>query len=629
VQAYERALGQDVAPGTRRLALQRTVELGLREGKSGELAQRLEGFLKQHPQDELLDLVQLTLGEIKLKEYHAWRTGTAEATPESRAAGTNLLTQARARLDAALTNRPQSVLLGRIQLGRGWTFWEEGTNRVAESLAAFQMAAERLTVSEDQAVARFKCGDCQLRLGNWPGAVSNYWQVATNYVSVPGMSASLVGQALFQIVQASIEAGDASGAAVAVRALAQADTGGQLADRAELLMGQALSRMGRPGEARTVLEDCLRRYTNSALLPEVRLVMARTYEDEQAWPAAIAGYQAWLGAYTNQPAVGSNMVAAAWFDLARASYRASPDTNALALLTNAVSRFPDHTNAVLARYLVGEYYFGQNDYGKAELHFLNMSLAPTKDPVLNELAFRARLMAGRAAVARQSYKSAREHFDAIITNGPLYAASLPIPVSLVAEAYLFRGDTFTLEPGGETNNLVRFEEAINAFSKITERFPTNEWAPVAWGRVGECHFQLASQDPKRYPAAIEAFRKVIESGADISVRSQAEWKLGLVLQRQAAVRPEAERVGIEAEALDRYLRVLYGKNRRAGEQADPYWVKRAGLSAAELAEVQKKYDLAIGLYRRLMGELPPLQRRLEKKVEELAAAKEKAAGTAN
>lgn len=625
-QAYERALEDELSPATRRVGLQRSIELSLRQGKVAETVQRLEAFLKQRPQDELLDLVQLTLGELKLKDYYSLRTATAEKTPETRAAATNFLVQARARFDAVLTNHARSTLVGRAHLNRGWTFWEEGTNRLGDGLAAFQAAAEKLPVSADQAVARFKCGDCLMRLGNGLGAVSNYWQVATNYVGVPGWNESLAAQALFQIVQASLADNDLGAATSAVQVLARVDAKVEFADRAELLVGQALSRMGRPQEARAALEASVQRFTNSVLLPEIRLVAAKTFEEERAWPAAIAAYNAWLTTYTNQPAVASNMVAQAWFDLARVTYRSNPDTNALMLLTNVVNRFPDNTNALLAQYLVGEYYFAQSDYGKAELHFLDRALVLNNDPALCELTFRARLMAGRAAVARQSYKTARQHFDSIITNGPLYAASLPIPVSLVAEAYLFRGDIFTLEPvAGDTNNLSRFEEAINAFSKITEQFPTNEFAPVAWARIGECHFQLASQDPKRYPAAIEALRKVLDSAADISVRSQAEWKLGVVMQRQASLRAEPERSAIEAEALDRYLRVLYGKNLRDGEQPDPYWLKRAGINAAELAEAQKKYDLAIGVYQRLLTELPPLRARLEKKIDELTAAKQKAA----
>jgi outer membrane protein assembly factor BamD (BamD/ComL family) len=319
------------------------------------------------------------------------------------------------------------------------------------------------------------------------------------------------------------------------------------------------------------------------------------------------------------------MVAQATFDLARVAYRAQPDTNALALLINFVAAYPFHTNAPLAQYLVGEYAFGQGDYAKAELHFQDRSLLQNTNLLWNELTYRARLMAGRAAVARQSYRSARDHFDWLITNGPLHVANSPIPVSVVAEAYLFRGDTFTLEPiAGETNALARFGEAINAFSKVTERFPTNEFAPLAWGRIGECHFQLASADPKRYDSALNALRHVLESPAEASVRSQAEWKLGVVVERQAQLKPPPERAALEDLALDHYLRVVYGKNLRAGEQPDPYWVKRAGLSAAELAETRKKWDVALGLIRRLMTDIPTLRPRLEKKLDELQIARQTA-----
>lgn len=630
LQAYERCLGDDLPAAQRRLALQKTIDLSLRQNKTVETVQRLEAFAKLHPQDDALDLVRLTLGELRLKDYYGLQSAGGTRTAEGLAAATNLLTQARVQFDLLLTNHPASLLVGRAQLNRGWCFWEEGTNRLAEGLLAFKTAVERLPVSADQAVARFKWADCQWRLADPAGAISNYWQVATNTPAAVGLTNALVSEALSRIVHASLDTDDVPGASAAMNQLVKVDPLGSLADRAELLVGQALNRLGQPQAARAVYDDFARRSTNSALLPEVKLALAKTYEQERAWPAAIAAYGAWLAAYRNQATVATGMVAQANFDLARVTYRARPDTNALALLTNFVAVFPGNTNAPLAQYLVGEYYFGQGDYGKAELHFQDPSLVQNPPPLLSELSYRARLMAGRSAVARQSYRSARDHFDWIITNGPLHIASSPIPVSVVAEAYLFRGDTLTLEPPeGETNTLSRFGEAINAFSKITDRFPTNEFAPLAWGRIGECHFQLASQDPKRYDTAAEAFRKVIDSPADISIRSQARWKLGVVLEKQAALKPVTDRLALESEALDCYLGVVYPKDLRPGEQPDPYWVKRAGLSAAELAEAQKKWDVAIGLYQRLLTELPPLRGRFEKKIEELQAARQKAGGGAN
>jgi outer membrane protein assembly factor BamD (BamD/ComL family) len=535
---------------------------------------------------------------------------------------TNLLGQARAQFDQLVTHRPAGPLLGRAQLNRGWCFWEEGTNRLPDTLSAFREATLHLPASPDQAVARFKWADCQVRLADTPGAVSNYWIVATN-ASVAGATNALASQALAQIVRAEVDAGNLPGASTALNRLLTVDPTGQWADRSTLLVGQALARLGQPQSARALYDEFVHRFTNSTVLPEVRLALAKTFELEGGWPAAYAAYAAWLGTYSNTPAVSTNMIAQATFDLARVAYRTRPDTNALALLTNFVVQYPQDTNAPLAQYLVGEYAFGQGDYATAELHFQDRSLLQNTNLLWNELTYRARLMAGRAAVARQSYRSARDYFDWLITNGPLHVANSPIPVSVVVEAYLFRGDTFTLEAtAGETNTLARFGEAINAFSKITERFPTNEFAPLAWGRIGECHFQLASVDPKRYESALNAFRRVLESPADASLRSQAEWKLGVVLEKQAQPKPAAERAALEDLALDYYLRVVYGKNLRPGEQPDPYWVKRAGLSAAELAETRKKWDVAIGLTRRLMTEIPTLRPRLEKKLEELQAARQ-------
>ncbi|MCX8107604.1 MAG: tetratricopeptide repeat protein, partial [Verrucomicrobiae bacterium] len=344
-----------------------------------------------------------------------------------------------------------------------------------------------------------------------------------------------------------------------------------------------------------------------------------TYEQQGAFAEAIGSLKSWIESYQNNTNVQPRLLSQAHFDLARLSYRMQPGTNAVNLFEEFCKKFPDDMNVPLAQYIMGEYYFGQGDYGKAELQFQNRALLQNTNPATREISFRARLMAGRAAVARQSYRSAREHFDWIITNGPLHVAASPIPVSIVAEAYLFRGDTFTLEPGlAETNQLARFGEAINAYSKVTENWPTNEFAPIAWGRIGECHLQLAAVDPKRYDMAADAFTKVIQSTANIAIRSQAEFELGVVREKQASLLPEADRRRRLDEAMDHYLRVLYGRNLRAGESPDPYWVKRAGLAAAELAESQNRPEIAISVYRRLLTEIPVLRSRLEKKIEELS-----------
>ena len=106
------------------------------------------------------DLALLTLGELRLKEYAALRAGGAKTEkPEPLAASTNLLQQALSHFDRIINVFTNSEFFGKAHLDRGWCFWAQG--RIPESKAAFQIAAERLPVSEDQAVARFKLADAQ------------------------------------------------------------------------------------------------------------------------------------------------------------------------------------------------------------------------------------------------------------------------------------------------------------------------------------------------------------------------------------------------------------------------------------------------------------------------------------
>lgn len=629
LQMYERNLAQGAPPAQRRQALQKTIELSLRQSKPAETFQRLEAFITQHPQDTNLDLVRLTLGELRFKEYHALKASAPSPPPDTRAALSNLLAQARTQFELVVTNYPQSQSVGKAQMNLGWCLWEEGGNRLAECAAAFKAATEQLPRSAAQAVARSKWADCQFLLKDYAGAVTNYCLAATNYAGLDDLPPSLPAQALYQAVRASLEANDLASASMAMNQLLARDPGSELADRAELLLGQALNRRGNPQAARALFTDFARRSTNSALLPEVKLHIARTYEGEQNWPAAIAEYTNWLAAYANHPVVTTATVAQATFDLARLVYQTRPDTNAVGLLTNFVARFPEHTNAPLAQYLVGEYYFGQADYEKAELCFQDKALLQNTNAFLAELTYQARLMAGRAAMAGQRYRNARDYFDWLITNGPLHVAASPISVPIVAQAYLFRGDTFTLESGeGMTNALARYGEAITAFAKVAEQLPTNQFAPLAWGRIGDCQLQLATQDPaqaaKRYEAAAAAYSRVLESGAPVKARSQAEVGLGIVLRKQAMLRPAPEQAAALEQALGHYLRVFYGKNLRDGESPDPYWLKEAGLEAAALAESQGKWSQAISLYQRLQLELPPLRARLQKKIEQAQQALEKA-----
>jgi len=618
IAAYDRNLATNAPADQRRFALDKVITLSRSQGPTA-VVQRLQAFIDRHPQDDFLDLARFALGEAQLREYQRLAAPDAAPTPEITAARTNALTQARTQFEWVLANRPQSPLVGRAELNRGWCFWEEGPSRWTNALVAFRTATSRLAPSAEQADARFKWADCQARLGDWTGALTNFWLVATNLAGLPRADTVRV-QALFRIVQTGIQAGDLPAAAGALPLLTQLDAAGETAQRAELLLATAFSRLGQPESARAQYEGFLQRYTNSTFIPEVRLAIARTFEQRADNGAALSAYAAWLAQHTNQAGISSNLVAQATFDLARVRFRSSPDAAAVGLLTNFLARFPGDTNAPLAQYLVADHAFGAGDYARAERLFRDRLLEPGASSPGAELPYRARLMAGKAAVFRQGWQNAREHFDWIITNGPLYVVSSPIPVPVVAEAYLARGDLFLLEPrDAAADPLAGYAEATNAFAKVALQFPQTEWAPRAWGGIGNCSLQLATAEPARYEDAAEAYRKVVESNADAALRSMAEVALGLVREKQGALEPEVRQAARYDAALTHYLNVFYEKNLRPGEVADPAWLKQAGLSAVKLAESLKRWDVALGLHERLIAELPPLRARFEKRIEELRA----------
>ena len=141
-------------------------------------------------------------------------------------------------------------------------------------------------------------------------------------------------------------------------------------------------------------------------------------------------------------------------------------------------------------------------------------------------------------------------------------------------------------------------------------YPTNELGALAWGEIGDCALQLAAYDP-----ATNAYAQVIASPfANISARSQAQIGFGLVLEKRAAQVEGGDQTALLQLALQNYLDVLYGKNLHDGEMPDSFWVKKAGLQAAGVAEASGEWAQAVAVYRRLEELLPPLRESLENKI---------------
>jgi TolA-binding protein len=605
IRAYESNLNTNTPIARRQQALQQILKLTLAQGKLGDAGNRLETYTTQNPGDSTLDLLRLTLSELRLKEYFS-------LPAENRKGALNLLQQARGQLDRIIAHT-NAQFFGQAQLNRGWCLWEEaqtgGATNQADSLVAFRTAAQSLSRSDDQAVARFKWADCQFVLADFAGAMANYWLVATNYTELPRVQNELVGHSLYQIVRSSIQSGDLASANQVIEKILVEYPSGNLNERSLLLYGQALNRLGSPAAAREFFDGFLRRFAESPWRSEVELAVARTYEQEGAWKEASNLYGQWLARNPDHAARPEAEFNRAWAeDLAR------NEIKAFELFTNFVVQYPTNKLAPQAQFWVAVHYYrlGGTNYDKAEENFQNVY--QNTNWVASEFSFEAQMMAGRAAYMRQGYKDAANYFKKLIDK--LIALNRPSP--LIPQAYDALGDTYISGPGASTNALDGYKEAIGVYDKITREYPTNALAPLAWGQIGMCYLQLASADTNNYERAAHAFTNALKSElANLRCRSIAEVGLAKVLEKQSELTSAAERTNLLIEALRHYWNVVDGQALGESENADPFWLKEAATAAARLAEELQRWDEAANLYQKLTKWAPPLRKTWESKLERL------------
>ena len=585
IASHEKNLADNLPTDVRRHALFKIIDLTLSEGKTPEAIARLETFTTQNTNDATLDLALFTLGELRLKQFYG---GGADQSTNTVAdiSSSNLVTSALTNFDRVITNFPNTEFIGKAYLNRGWCYWAFEKFDFAKT--NFAEAVARLAPSEDKAVACFKLGDVEFRLGNPAAALTNYNSVLRDFTSFPSVTNTLFDQALYQVVRAGLAAGNYDAAKEAMGKILEWYPLTGFAERARLLVGQELNRKGSFQEARKLFAEFIQKTPSSPLVAQVKLAAAQTYVQEKNWTGAIKQFEQWITSFGDH-----SLRPHAEFSRALATYHAGQETNALQLFTNLVAEFPSNALAPLAQNWIGDFYFNRQEFDRAELNY--KLVADKFNPTL-ELACESRLAASRAAFHRQGFKEAREQLLLLINN-------TNTPTTFLAEAYFALGDTIYSQFLEDTNRTDDFREAISAFSRITTDYPELSIAPLAWGRIGECYLQWAniSKDAAALDPATNAFTHILEMPtADTATRNHAEVGLGKV----------AESRGNIDDALSHYATVIY----QGGDTSDPRWVKEAGLAAARICESREQWEQAIRIYRRLLAALPSLKPSIEKKM---------------
>ncbi|HEX4343465.1 MAG TPA: tetratricopeptide repeat protein, partial [Verrucomicrobiae bacterium] len=432
IVAYRLNLAADIPVAHQQEALFKIAELSLSLGKVADATQQLETFLRQNTNSPVADVVWFTLGDMQLKQYLAGIDTNAAPDIATNSAGLNFLRSAMARFQALRDKFPASSLVGRSYLHEGWCDWFSDDWVASE--ASFQAAAHRLPFSEDQMIARFKWADSQSRLKDFTGAITNYNFVVTHAApSADPQVQDLVEPALYQLLRASFDAGDVRAGSDALAKILNMYPDSFIAARALFLSGQGLSLRKDTAQARDLFSEVERRFPNSPYLPEARLAIARTYEQEEKWTNAIAQYDDWLATFTNNPARPRVEYYRSW-----ANFQAGDETNALTLFTNFVAKFPNDSLAPSAQWWVADHFFREGDFPNAEKNykaiFQNASwMSSDLNIEARRIGYEARLMAGRAALARSGYADAFSHFTNLTSDASC-------PADIWAQAVFAYGD---------------------------------------------------------------------------------------------------------------------------------------------------------------------------------------------
>src|SRR5690606_31805940 len=253
-----------------------------------------------------------------------------------------------------------------------------------------------------------------------------------------------------------------------------------------------LARIDPPVRAQESLAQIATRLTNSPALPEIQLALARSHFRAGSWSNALHHLDNWTRAYPNHFGI-----ARAEFERAWAAYKTGDNQRAYELFTSFLNRFPNHPAAPQAHLWVGNhlYRLGGTNLVAAEMTY-QIVFQRTNWPV-SRITHEARLMAGRAAFARQTYKDAKTYFRWFIENGPPANTNSLIPPELVAQAYFAYGDCFIEDPESDD----KLSDAMSTFVRLIEQFPNTREALLARGKLADCHLQRASLDPGQAASA--------------------------------------------------------------------------------------------------------------------------------
>lgn len=437
------------------------------------------------------------------------------------------LPKARRAYEKALADFPKGRLVDRAKLGLGRTLAQQG-----ETEAALKVLDDLTrTGGVDWATkAWFHIGQVRSTAGEYAQAVEAYDTLAKTAPQSP-----LLPEARLRRAEALLKLDRAAEAETALRGLIAADVSRNLGAQAAFALGTAQLERGQAAEALATLDDALKRFENTPLVPALlfrsaeaqqklkqtddartRFLKASEIDPKDPWADVALLHAARLTLESGDKDAAKTLATAfpqrfpksplradARLIEARVALDAGQAKEAIALLNASQAEDkPTPATAESQRYYLGLAYRADGQTDKAK-------------ELLDELATKSDAPVGADAqlMVAQGHIDAKRFGDAVPVLKKYLDTKTPREYADYALAHLARAHLELNQP----------EEAGKALDDLATRFPKSKTLAPTRLRMAE-----AALDAKQYDRAQELFRQVVESNTP-ELRARARSGLGWTL----------------------------------------------------------------------------------------------------
>ncbi|MBL67802.1 MAG: hypothetical protein CMO74_05020 [Verrucomicrobiales bacterium] len=485
------------------------------------------------------------------------------------------------------------------RMGIAWSFWQDG--KFAESRVNFSQAAE-LEAGGVHLRSRFKEMESAFRMGDHQAVLTLGNGMVTN-----GQSGQFLSRAKFMMLQSAAITGAPDERVMGLINDPAEFNDPALAMKAQIFLARAQSANGNNAGAFARLQAQAANSGDDALAQwEIARLLARKNE----WDKAIASYEAWLVKYAETQSV--ERVAKLTFDLGWLHHLDGNMEKALGVFTNIVVRYPESSQAPMAQMWVADHFFNQprRQLVKAEEAYQKVQSMKNCRP---QLRLRATLMAGRSALERRNFDSARDYFLKVINAPEFKEAEFPRQLQIEAAFALSDGAIAATARSAE-----KFDEAIQNLEALT---PADGEAVSlivlqAWGRIADSHLQMAAEDFGRYRKAMGYYRRVYDASGSLNFDPPVRWRamLGMahVLKSMREDDGQKRRANL-IEALG-WTKKVFENAGGAHVLADSFWIRQSGLMSVDLQLMLGDPAAAVTTCRALAAKYISMKPAMDKRV---------------